>query len=235
MNVDDELLVVGAALRERVLGEEGRGGRDPPRIRPRRGPIRAPVSERRGGARGGRGRVRLDGRRHRDRAHRPRVRAGGPRHRTRAGMADLQAGRRHRPVQRSRPGVRPWALREGCRPEDHRRPHRARGAPARGDDRARVPVLLAVRHAAPLLRALGVVRPDHRGEGASARGQRVGQLVPRPHQARPLRRLAREQRGLGPVARAVLGHAAADLAVHGRTPDRRRVAAWSSASSRGAT
>ena len=100
----------------------------------------------------------------------------------------------------------------------------ARRAPARGDDRARLPVLLAMRHTAPLLRALGVVRPDHRGEGASARGQRVGQLVPRPHQARALRRLAREQRGLGALTRAVLGHAAADLAVHGRTPDRDRVA-----------
>ena len=43
-------------------------------------------------------------------------------------------------------------------------------------------------------------------------------LVPRPHQARALRQVAREQRGLGAVARALLGHAAADLALRGRGP-----------------
>ena len=37
------------------------------------------------------------------------------------------------------------------------------------------------------------------------------------------------------LARAVLGHAAADLAVRGRPSDRDRLAARSSASSRGAT
>ena len=41
---------------------------------------------------------------------------------------------------------------------------------------------------------------DHRGEGAAARGQRRGELGPRPHQARPVRQLAREQRGLGALA-----------------------------------
>ena len=102
VDVDGELLVVGAALRERVLGEDGERGRDAPRIRPRRGPLRAAVSERRGGARGGRRRLRLDGRRHRDRAHRPRVRPRGPRDRPRAGLAGLQAGRRRGAVQRPR-------------------------------------------------------------------------------------------------------------------------------------
>ena len=41
-------------------------------------------------------------------------------------------------------------------------------------------------------------------------------LAPRAHQARALRQLAREQRGLGPLARALLGHAAAHLALGGR-------------------
>ena len=40
-------------------------------------------------------------------------------------------------------------------------------------------------------------------------------LVPGPHQARPLRQVAREQRRLGAVARALLGHAAAGLALRG--------------------
>ena len=49
--------------------------------------------------------------------------------------------------------------------------------------------------------------------------ERVDQLVPGAHQARPLRQLAREQRGLGALARALLGHAAAGLALwrRGRT------------------
>ena len=54
------------------------------------------------------------------------------------------------------------------------------------------------------------------GQGRAARGQRDDQLVPGPHQARALRQLAREQRGLGAVARALLGHAAADLALRRR-------------------
>ncbi len=92
------------------------------------------------------------------------------------------------------------------------------------DVRARVPVLLAMRHAAHLRRAHVVVRPHDRGEGASAPGERRRQLVPGPHQARPVRQLAREQRGLGALARTLLGHAAADLALRGGTPDRDRIA-----------
>ena len=49
----------------------------------------------------------------------------------------------------------------------------------------------------------------------AARRERGGQLVPRPHQARPHGQLARGQRRLGAVARALLGHAAAGLALHG--------------------
>ena len=65
-----------------------------------------------------------------------------------------------------------------------------------------------------------------------AAGERAHQLVPRPHQARPLRRLAGEQRRLGPVARPLLGHAPAHLALrrqrprHVRRVGGRAVASW---------
>ena len=42
------------------------------------------------------------------------------------------------------------------------------------------------------------------------------QLAARAHQGRPLRRTSREQRRLGALARALLGHAAADLALRER-------------------
>ena len=61
------------------------------------------------------------------------------------------------------------------------------------------------------------------------------QLVPRPHQARPLRELAGEQRRLGDLARAVLGHAAADLALRARATTPRSVRSRSCPSSPGAT
>ena len=202
-----------------------RGRRDPSRIRPRRGPLRAPVS------RTSRARTRWS----RATSSRWRTAPGSSTSRRRSAPEDLAVGRAQgwpvfKPVDDagrfndSRPAFVRGLFVKDADPKIVEDLTRARRAPARGDDRARVPVLLAVRHAAPLLRALGVVRAHHRGEGAPARGERVGQLVPRPHQARPLRRLAREQRGLGAVARAVLGHAAADLAVRGRAPDRRRLA-----------
>ena len=87
-----------------------------------------------------------------------------------------------------------------------------------GDDRARVSVLLALRRRRSSTTRGVLVRPHHRGEGAAARGERRRQLVPRAHQARPVRQLAREQRRLGALARALLGHAAADLALRRRTP-----------------
>ena len=48
-------------------------------------------------------------------------------------------------------------------------------------------------------------------------------MVPVPHQARPLRQVAREQRRLGAVARALLGHAAAGLALRGGPRPLRRL------------
>jgi isoleucyl-tRNA synthetase len=56
------------------------------------------------------------------------------------------------------------------------------------------------------------------------RVERGGQLVPRAHQARALRQLAGEQRRLGAVARALLGHAAARLALPRGPRPRRRLA-----------
>ena len=56
-------------------------------------------------------------------------------------------------------------------------------------------------------------QPD---QGPPARRQRDGQLAPAARQARPLRQLAGGQRRLGAVARALLGHAAAGLALRGR-------------------
>ena len=49
----------------------------------------------------------------------------------------------------------------------------------------------------------------------AARRQRDRHLAPAAHQARALRQVAREQRRLGDLARALLGHAAADLAQRG--------------------
>ena len=59
-----------------------------------------------------------------------------------------------------------------------------------------------------------------RGQGAAARQQRDDRLAPRARQARPLRQMAGEQRRLGALARPLLGHAAADLAL--RRPRLRR-------------
>ena len=80
--------------------------------------------------------------------------------------------------------------------------------------RARLPALLALRHAAHLLRQDELVRAHHRRcKDELLRRERDDRLVPGAHQARALRQVAREQRGLGAVARALLGHAAADLAL----------------------
>ncbi|MHC4248226.1 MAG: class I tRNA ligase family protein [Planctomycetota bacterium] len=114
----------------------------------------------------------------------------------------------HRPhrarLRRRRPGRRP-----GARPPDAR-PHRPQGAddgrhalrrqvdqgrrqgrdprperpqpPREPHDRApRVPALLAVRHAAPLLSAAGLVHPDDGVPRPDARAQRRYHLVPRAH------------------------------------------------------
>ena len=95
---------------------------------------------------------------------------------------------------------------------DRRGAARVGPAVSLGRVRALLPALLALRHPADLLRQAHLVRPHHRAPGGAPGGQRGRDLVPRAHQARALRQVAREQRGLGAVARALLGHAAADLA-----------------------
>ncbi len=105
-----------------------------------------------------------------------------------------------------------------------RRPARARAAVPRAAVRARVPALLALPHRAALLRPAVLVHPDHRGQGPAAGRERADQLAPGDRQARPVRRLADEQRGLGAVPGPLLGHAAADLALRGGPRHLRRVA-----------
>ena len=111
--------------------------------------------------------------------------------------------------RRPRPGRR---VLQGRR-RDHRRGHEGarRAVPAR-PVRAQLPALLALPHAADVLRAAVLVRPHDRDQGPPARREREDELVPGPDQARPLRRLAEQQHRLGALARPVLGHAAAGVA-----------------------
>ena len=94
----------------------------------------------------------------------------------------------------------------------------------RRHDLAHLPVLLALSDPAPLLRADLVVRPHHRGEGASPRRERRRGLASRAHPSRAFRQLAREQRRLGALAGTLLGHAAADLAMPVDAPHGDRIA-----------
>ena len=139
-------------------------------------------------------------------------------------------------LHRARARLRPRAVRQGRRPDDRRGPTRARPARcATGGYEHDYP--FCWRCATPLLyyaRTSWYVRTTAVKERLLEVNEH-GQLVPRPHQARPLRQLAREQRRLGALARAVLGHAAADLAVPRGAPDRDRLARGSSASSPAAT
>ena len=73
--------------------------------------------------------------------------------------------------------------------------------------RALLPALLALWHAADLLGQAHLVRPHRPRQGTRCSREREDQLAPRAHQARALRRLAREQRRLGAVPRPLLGHA----------------------------
>ncbi len=135
----------------------------------------------------------------------------------------LQPGppRRHlrRPSHRLRRRVRERRVRRPARLIDHL--DRARPALPRAGLRARLPALLALRHAAALLRDLELVRRHLRGQGRAARQQRDDRLAPRARQARPLRQMAGEQRRLGALAQPLLGDAAADLALRRRGLRRR--------------
>ena len=94
---------------------------------------------------------------------------------------------------------------------------RARGLVLRDRGlRALLPALLALRHRADLLRQAVLVHHHQRDQGPAAGRQRDDQLAPRTRQARALRQLAGEQRRLGALARALLGHAAAGVALRPR-------------------
>ena len=154
-------------------------------------------------------------RRHRPRPHGDRVRRGRlpPRRAVRPERRQPGPARRHlrradRPVRR--------ALGQGRRPGPRRGPARARAAAARRDLRALLSPLLALRHAAALLRQAVLVHRHEPDQGPAAGVQRDGQLAPGARQARPLRQVARGQRRLGALPRALLGHAAAGLALRGR-------------------
>ena len=215
------------ARRVAPAGRPGRGRRgpsDPSWRGAGRRALRAAVPERRGRAHGGRRRLRHPRGRHGDRPPGAGVRRRGPGGRQGQRLAGLAAGRRRRPVHGSRAGVRARRLRQGRGSADRRGPARARHPRQGRGLRARVPLLLAVLDAAPVLRAARLVRPHHGREGPLARGERIRAMGPRAHPRRPVRQLAREQRRLGAVARALLGHAAADLAVRERPRDRGRFA-----------
>ena len=159
-------------------------------------------------------RLRDDDRRHRHRPHRPRLRRGGHGGRARQRPPGRQR-RRHRGPLRGRGDAVGRAVRQGRRPGHHRRPQGARPAARRRGVRAQLPVLLALRHAPAQLLQADVVRPHDGDQGPAPRRQRRRRLAPRAHQDRALRRVAGEQRRLGPGPRPLLGHAAARLALRG--------------------
>ena len=213
--------VLAEALVERVLGEDAVGRRPLPRRRDARRGLRAavPVHPGRGLRREGphraAGRLRQRRGRHGHRPHRDRVRRGRLPARRRAGPRRGQPGAARRHLRRAdRPVRRP--LRQGRRRRPDRGPARARPDPAGRDAPARLPALLALRHAADLLRQAVLVHPHLGDARPAARGQRDGRVAPAAHQARPLRQVAGEQRRLGDLARALLGHAAAGLALRER-------------------
>ncbi len=160
-------------------------------------------------------RLRLHRRGHRARPHRDRLRRGRlpPRRAVRDHPPEPGHPRGHlrRAGHRLR---RPQG--QGGRPRHRQRAGGEGEAAARRDLPARLSALLALRHAADLLREVELVRGHHPGPRPDARRQRGDRLAPRAHQARPLRQVAGGQRRLGALPRPLLGHPAADLGVRGR-------------------
>ena len=217
----------GAARRRARRGLHG--ARDRPRRGPRGDAVLAAVRarrlprDRRAGSHRARGRLRDDRGRLGHRARGAGVRRRGPRAvpHLRPPGREPAATRRH--VRARRPARRRHVLQEGRR-RPRRRPAGARAAlPARAV-RALLPALLAVPHAARLLRAAVLVHPHDRGEGRPARRERGDRLAPEDDPVGSLRRLAAQQHRLGAVAQPLLGHSPADLALRGRSPRVRRVA-----------
>ena len=102
---------------------------------------------------------------------------------------------------------------KGRRPSAGGRPRGPWAAVRQTRLRAQVPALLALPHAAALLRAALVVHPHHRHRRTTPGAEPGDQLVPGHHQERSLRGLAGQQHRLGAVAQPLLGHAAAAVAL----------------------
>ena len=139
--------------------------------------------------------------------------------------------------RRGRRAVR-GQVREGRRPRARRRAHGARASSSRSSTtRTRIPHCW--RCDTPLIywaKPTWFARTSAL-QGRAAPRERDDQLAPRAHQARPLRRLAREQRRLGALARPLLGHADPGVALrrlrprHLRRLGRRAVGALRAATS----
>ncbi len=207
----------------RRAGPRGGGGRRPARAgrRAGRAPLPPALPVRRRSARGGRGRLRDDRGRHGHRPHRPGLRRGRHGRGAAARLPGAEPGRSRRALHGGGRALgRP--RREGGRSRPRRRPRRAGAAAPGRDPPPPVPPLLALRHAAPLLRQALVVRPHDRGRRSDAGAQPPHRLAPRARARRPLRPVARGQRRLVDLARPLLGHAAAPLALRRLRPHRRR-------------
>ena len=161
-------------------------------------------------------RLRHRRRRHRPRPHRDRLRRGRlpPRRALRARPSSTRCGSTAPTTSAS--ASTPGASSRTPTPTSSRTCARAAGCCAPSSYEHAYPHCWRSRRPAALLRQAVLVHRDVEAARPAARRQRAGQLAPRAHQARALRRLAREQRRLGAVARALLGHAAAGLALRGR-------------------
>ena len=105
------------------------------------------------------------------------------------------------------PGCGP--LRQGGGRAHHAGPSRAGAAVPPGGVPPHLPLLLALRCAAALLLEALLVHPDDGAAGAAGLREPGDQLAAGAHQGGALRRVAAQQRGLGHLPGALLGHAAA--------------------------
>ena len=140
------------------------------------------------------------------------------------GPAGAQPGRRRRHLRPRRCRAYTGALREGRRPR-----RSSTTSPPAACSCAEEPYEHSYPHCwrcdTPLIywaKTSWFARTSERRAELLAR-ERAHRLAPRAHQARPLRQVARGQRRLGAVARPLLGHAAADLALRRRPRHLRRL------------
>ena len=146
------------------------------------------------------------------------------------GLRRADAGRRGGPLlRRLRLAARPLDDRGGG--PDHRRPRRAGPARRGGPLRARLPALLALRHAAHLPHLRRLVHLASTAAPAAARRERDGRVDARVH-GQAHGRLAAQHGRLEHLAPALLRPAAALLPVLVRPPERDRVEGRARASAR---